>query len=353
MRSLAEKLARNHSLDDAEFLALFASDAQDERLFALARQVREAVYGKAVFIRGLIELSNYCRNDCYYCGIRRGNRAVQRYRLDREQVLACCAQGYALGFRSFVLQGGEDPYFDDARLVDLVAGIKRRHPDCALTLSLGERSAESYRALFEAGADRYLLRHESADEAHYARLHPPAMRLSERLSCLRALKAIGYQVGAGFMVGSPHQRPEHLLRDLRFLEELRPAMIGIGPFLRHSDTPFRDFPDGDLRLSLRLLAILRLMFPQVLLPATTALGTLAADGRELGLRAGANVVMPNLSPPQLRGNYALYDNKLSTGAESAEGMRALKERIAALGYHIVTDRGDAPGYGARAATAED
>lgn len=341
MSELITKLKDTHDLTDTELLELLETDRYDTELRMAADQVRCAHYGRDVYIRGLIELTNYCKNNCLYCGIRRENRAAQRYRLTPEQILACCREGYALGYRTFVLQGGEDPWFTDERVCDIVASIRREFPECAITLSLGEKSYESYLAFFEAGANRYLLRHESADAVHYSRLHPSELTFAERRRCLFDLKKIGYQVGAGFMVGSPYQKTEHLISDLRFLQELQPDMIGIGPFLSHKDTPFRDFANGDLKLTLRLLGILRLLFPKVLLPATTALGTLHPQGRELGLQTGANVVMPNLSPTDVRKLYALYDNKLSTGAESAQSLQELKERVCAAGYQVVTARGDA------------
>ena len=294
-----------------------------------------------MYIRGLIEFTNYCKHDCLYCGIRRSNRCAERYRLTKEEILECCKEGYALGFRTFVLQGGEDPYFTDERLCDIVASIRKGYPDCAITLSVGEKSRESYQSYFDAGADRYLLRHETATPEHYSRLHPSELTFAQRRKCLFDLKEIGFQVGAGFMVGSPYQTTEHIIADLRFLQELKPDMIGIGPFLSHKDTPLRDYPNGELELVLRILGILRLMHPKVLLPATTALGTMHPQGRELGLQTGANVVMPNLSPQSVRKKYMLYDNKISTGEESAQSVRNLTEKVASVGFRVVTARGDA------------
>ncbi len=343
MKSIIEKLARTGDLTDAEF-ALLLGDLTPENaefLYAAAREVREREYGKAVYLRGLIEFTNYCRNNCYYCGIRCGNANAQRYRLTEEQILSCCEQGYGLGFRTFVLQGGEDPYYTDERMVPLVAEIRRRFPDCAITLSIGERSRESYQALYDAGADRYLLRHETANEQHYAVLHPPELSIRNRKECLFTLREIGYQIGAGMMVGAPGQTTEYLIEDLRFLQELVPHMIGIGPFLPHQDTPFRDRPRGSYQLTLQLLSILRLMFPKVLLPATTALGTIHPLGREKGILAGANVVMPNLSPTNVRGKYLLYDGKICTGDEAAECHGCMEKRMERIGYQVVTDRGDA------------
>ena len=307
---------------------------------ALADTARRAVYGDAVFIRGLIEISNICKNDCYYCGIRCSNTACERYRLTDEQILECCEQGYTLGFRTFVLHGGEDPAFSAERLCPLVAAIKQAHPDCAVTISLGERSRESYARLKAAGADRYLLRHETADRTHYERLHPASMSYDERFRCLRDLRECGFQVGCGFMVGSPEQTVDTLAQDLLFVQEFQPEMCGIGPFIPHRDTPFGDQPSGSVELTCYLLSLIRLLHPTVLLPATTALGTAAQDGRERGILAGANVVMPNLSPEIAKANYQLYNNKLSTGAESAAEVEKLRERMAAIGYTVVTARGD-------------
>jgi biotin synthase len=341
MDGLVEKLRQNKDLPDDELAFLLETDAFDGALFAAAAAVRRQVYGTDVYIRGLIEFSNHCRNNCLYCGIRRDNAGAVRYRLSGEEILACCDAGYALGFRTFVLQSGEDPHYTDDLVCSIVAAIKKKYGDCAVPLSLGERSRESYRAFFEAGADRYLLRHETADAEHYGRLHPQGMSLENRKNCLRNLKEIGYQTGSGFMVGSPWQTTFHLVRDIRFLQELNPAMIGIGPYITHQGTPFRGFPSGSLALCLRVLAVLRLLFPPALIPATTALGTVAPDGRERGLLAGANVVMPNLSPVKVRKLYDLYDNKICTGEEAAECRECLERRVRAAGYRIVVHRGDA------------
>ncbi|MDE5564023.1 MAG: [FeFe] hydrogenase H-cluster radical SAM maturase HydE [Oscillospiraceae bacterium] len=344
MSTLIEKLRTAQNLTDAEFRTLLTTDQYDTALREAANEVRTAQYGTDVYLRGLIEFTNYCKNDCLYCGIRRSNTAASRYRLTKEDILACCEEGYDLGYRTFVLQGGEDPYFTDERICDIVSAIRCAYSDCAITLSIGEKSHDSYQAYFDAGADRYLLRHETADAVHYSRLHPDEMHLENRKRCLFDLKAIGYQVGAGFMVGSPYQTVDCLIEDIRFLQELQPDMIGIGPFLPHSDTPFRSEPSGDMQLVLRLLGIMRLVFPTVLLPSTTALGTIHPQGRELGLQMGANVVMPNLSPVSVREKYMLYDNKICTGDESAQSRECLSRRVSSAGYRIVTDRGDAKSF---------
>ena len=347
MKDRIRRLEQDRDLPDRDLLDLIVmQDAEAEALLAQrAAAVRQQVYGRDVFIRGLIEFTNYCRNDCFYCGIRRSNACAQRYRLTREEILACCRAGYGLGFRTFVLQGGEDPFFTTERLAELVRAIKRAYPDCAVTLSVGEKDRATYQAWFDAGADRYLLRHETADEGLYRRLHPEELSLQNRMRCLRDLKDIGYQVGCGFMVGAPFQTPEMLLKDLRFLQAFQPHMVGIGPFIPHRDTPFRDCPPGTAQMTLRLLAIIRLMLPHVLLPATTALGTVQSDGRQRGMGYGANVVMPNLSPLSVRKKYALYDNKISTGEEAAESVALLKKSMAAAGYRVVTARGDWKGGG--------
>ena len=334
-----EKLIGKQPLTDEELAVLLNAADYDDRLFAEADLVRRQVYGDTVFVRGLIEFTNYCKNDCYYCGIRSGNSHADRYRLTEEEILSCCREGYALGFRTFVLQGGEDLYFTTERICSLVAAIHAAFPDCAITLSIGEKTREDYQAYFDAGARRYLLRHETADPAHYEKLHPASMSLANRKRCLYDLKEIGYQVGAGFMVGSPYQTTAQLICDIRFLQALSPDMIGIGPYISHAQTPFAGQPNGSLALTLRLLAILRLL-PYALLPATTALGTIAPNGRELGLKAGANVVMPNLSPVRVRKKYELYENKICTGEESAQCRTCLEQRVKAAGYHIVTDIGD-------------
>ena len=338
---LIEKLNNTHSLNKDEALQLIKQGAQHKNLlFALAQQAAQKSFGRQIFVRGLIEFTNYCKNDCYYCGIRRSNKNAARYRLTQEEILECCRAGYGLGFRTFVLQGGEDYFYSDEDIAAIVRAIKAQHPDCAVTLSIGERSRKTYALWKQTGADRYLLRHETADFAHYAKLHPAELSAKNRQNCLYTLKELGYQAGAGFMVGSPYQTAENLADDLMFLQKLRPQMIGIGPFIPHHDTPFKDEPAGSVELTLVLLAVLRLLFPHVLLPATMALGTLATGGRLLGIKAGANVIMPNLSPQNVRGKYLLYDNKLHTGAEAAEALNELQREVASIGYRIVSARGD-------------
>lgn len=342
LQTLVDKLEAQNSLNREEWIQLIERRTPKlaQYIFEKARKIRQAYYGTDVYIRGLIEFTNYCKNDCYYCGIRRSNSRAHRYRLSEEQILRCCHQGYTLGFRTFVLQGGEDGYFTDERMVNLVKEIRKNYPDCAITLSIGERSYDSYLALFEAGADRYLLRHETWDEEHYRLLHPPALSAKHRQQCLWDLKKIGYQVGTGYMVGSPFQTAENLADDMLFLEKLNPQMVGIGPFIPHHDTPFKDQAAGTLELTLYMLGLIRLMLPKVLLPATTALGTIDEKGRELGILAGANVVMPNLSPENVRKDYLLYDNKICTGSEAAECRMDLENRMHAIGYQVVCHRGD-------------
>lgn len=342
MTDLAEKLYQTGNLNDGELKQLIETDNQDtaEVLRQRADETRQKYYGKKVFLRGLIEISSYCKNDCLYCGIRRSNKSAERYRLDYDNILACAENGYKLGFRTFVMQGGEDAYFTDNYMCSIISELRKKYPDCAITLSLGERSYESYKRMKEAGADRYLLRHESADNDLYRRLHSSEMSLENRKQCLYNLKELGYQVGAGFMVGVPFQTTENLISDIRFLQDLQPQMIGIGPFIPHKDTVFADEKSGTLKLTLRLLGILRLMFPKVLLPATTALGTISPTGRELGLKTGCNVVMPNLSPVNVRKKYDLYDNKICTGEESAECRVCLQKRIESAGYEVADERGD-------------
>ena len=338
VREVKEK--QNIDKTQLEILLGQASEEDVSFLYKQAREVADSIYGKRVFKRGLIEFTNYCKNDCYYCGIRRSNANAERYRLEKDMILDCCTKGYELGYRTFVLQGGEDGYFTDERICGIVSSIRERYPDCAITLSIGEKSKESYQKYFDAGADRYLLRHETANDAHYGKLHPSELKLSNRKQCLYDLKEIGYQVGCGFMVGSPYQTMETLYEDLMFIKELEPHMVGIGPFIPQQDTPFAKEKAGTLEMTLRLLAIIRLIHPHVLLPATTALGTIHERGRELGILAGANVVMPNLSPSDVREKYKLYDNKACTGDEAAEGDANLCLRMAQIGYELVSDRGD-------------
>lgn len=342
MMELIEKLVAAHSLslEEYQYLIDHRTEHSGKILAEYAGNVSRRIYGNEVYIRGLIEISNICRNDCLYCGIRRSNGHCQRYRLEPEEILTCCQEGYTLGFRTFVLQGGEDGYYTDDRLCGLLRRIKSQYPDCAVTLSLGQRSRESYQRLYDAGADRYLLRHETADKAHYETLHPGDMSFDERMECLRNLKEIGYQVGCGFMVGSPGQTSATLAADLKFIEEFQPHMCGIGPFVPHRDTVFAAEPAGTVELTTYLLSIVRLICPNILLPATTALGTIDPVGREKGILCGANVVMPNLSPTAVRKKYNLYDNKVTDGAESAQCRQELAERMDAIGYTIVTARGD-------------
>ena len=331
---------KNFDFTDNELLDILGTDKYDTELLKKADAVRREIYGNEVYIRGLIEFTNYCKNNCFYCGIRSGNKSARRYRLSHDEILACCKEGYSLGFRTFVLQGGEDTYYTDKMICEIVSDIKSLYPDCAVTLSIGEKSYESYKAFFDAGANRYLLRHETADETHYSKLHPHEMSLKNRKECLFNLKEIGYQVGSGFMVGSPFQTLENIVCDLYFLQELDPDMIGIGPYITHAQTPFKDYKNGSLDLTLRLVSILRLMFPHALIPSTTALGTIAPNGRELGLKAGANVVMPNLSPVSVRKLYDLYENKICTGEEAAQCRGCLQRRVESAGYKIVTDVGN-------------
>lgn len=341
-RDILSKIEQEQMISREELEELLMTTDQEliEELYRRARATAGKYYGKEIYLRGLIEFTNYCKNNCYYCGIRCGNEKAQRYRLTVDQILSCCESGWELGFRTFVLQGGEDPYFTDEKIVDIVKKIRNSYPDCAITLSIGEKTKESYRLYKEAGADRYLLRHETANEDHYRHLHPEQMSLANRKQCLRNLKELGYQTGAGFMVGAPGQTLECLAEDLIFLKELNPEMVGIGPFIPHHDTKFADEPAGSVELTLFLLSVLRIILPKCLLPATTALGTADPKGREKGLLAGANVVMPNLSPVKDRKKYELYDNKICTGDEAAECRVCLKNRVKSVGFELVEDRGD-------------
>lgn len=342
MKKLIDKLEQNRILSKEEFVFLIENENEEtaEYLFKKAVKVRQKYYGNDVYIRGLIEFTNYCKNDCLYCGIRRSNKNAERYRLSKGDILYCCREGYSLGYRTFVLQGGEDPFFTPEKIADIVKSIKNEYPDCAVTLSVGEHPREVYKLWREAGADRYLLRHETADREHYKKLHPPQMMFKNRRRCLYDLKKLGYQTGCGFMVGSPGQTAESLAEDLLFIKELNPEMVGIGPFIPQHDTPFGKERAGTLELTLFMLGLIRLMIPNVLLPATTALGTIDPNGRELGILAGANVCMPNLSPLDVRKKYSLYDNKICTGDESAQCRSCLESRMEEIGYKIAVNRGD-------------
>ena len=339
---LIDTLRKNHTLTDDEFRRLYEERTPDTNMYlhAQADAVRREVYGNKVYLRGLIEISNICKNDCYYCGIRRSNKEVMRYRLTFDDLMECCQHGYKLGFRTFVMQGGEDAFFTDEVLVEWLQILSKEFPDCALTLSVGERSKESYEKLFQAGADRYLLRHETATTSHYSQLHPEEMSLENRLQCLSNLKNIGFQTGCGIMVGSPGQTWSHLLADIRYMEALNPQMVGLGPYVPAKNTPFENESTGSLEDTLWMLSVVRLILPKVLLPSTTALATISPEGREAGLKAGANVLMPNLSPLSVRKKYSLYDNKATLDGEAAENIAALSVWLREIGYEAVTDRGD-------------
>lgn len=339
---LIDKLEKDKILTKEEFIYIIDNhnEESDAYLFEKSRKARERVYGKDVYIRGLIEFTNICKNNCYYCGIRAGATKASRYRLTKEEILECCDTGYRLGFRTFVLQGGEDLGYQDEDICEIVRAIKDRYRDVAITLSIGEKERSSYKAYYDAGATRYLLRHETASKSHYEKLHPDNMSFDNRMRCLKDLKDIGYQVGCGFMVGSPYQTSENLAEDLLFIADFKPHMVGIGPFISHHDTPFADKRSGTLSETLTLLGLIRLINNNVLLPATTALGTINENGRELGILAGSNVVMPNLSPKNVREKYLLYDNKICTGDEAAESVKSLAKRVENIGYKIVVDRGD-------------
>ena len=342
MKTIVDKLCQEHTLNAEEYRSLLLCQDTETNAYLQqkAQQTTLARFGNAVFIRGLIEISNRCRNNCLYCGIRKSNTMVSRYSLSRETILSCCREGYALGFRTFVLQGGEDISQTDNWVTETVASIRQEFPDCAITLSLGEKSKEAYQRFFDAGANRYLLRHETFNETHYRNLHPSEMSQTYRLNCLQSLKDIGYQTGTGIMVGSPGQTIDHLLEDILFIEHFQPEMIGVGPFIPHAETPFANEQAGNIELTLKLLSIFRLMHPSALIPATTALASLSPDGRERGILAGANVVMPNLSPSSVREKYTLYNNKVAFGSEAAEGLKLLEKQLNKIGYTISRERGD-------------
>lgn len=342
LRSLLEKLDSGVKLYREEFACLMSAEPSVLNAVAsdMAGDIARRTFGRRVFLRGLIEISSFCKNDCLYCGLRASNKDAQRYRLSREEILERCEAGYELGLRTFVLQGGEDLALTDEWVADVVREIKKRFAGVAVTLSLGERDKVSYRRFKDAGADRYLLRHETYNADHYARLHPQTMSRDARVACLHTLKRLGFQTGAGMMIGSPGQTPATLADDLMFLQELRPEMVGIGPFIPAHGTPFEHEPKGSVERTLSLISVVRIMFPRANIPATTALVTLDAKGREKGIMAGANVLMPNISPKEQRAKYSIYDNKANTGLESIEGLEELKERLAAIGYTVDWGRGD-------------
>ena len=341
-KNLIDKLNENKLLAFDEWKTLIGTYTDEDRAYAadIARRIVLNKFGNKIYFRGIVEFTNICKNDCLYCGIRRSNKCVSRYRLTKDDILACCSTGYELGYRTFVLQGGEDLYFNDDRMVDIISAIHNQFPDCAVTLSIGERSNESYQRLYDAGASRYLLRHETADETHYGKLHPSDLSWKHRIQCLYDLKEIGYQTGCGMMVGSPYQTDECLAKDMLFMSEFKPHMIGIGPFIPHKDTPFKEFPAGSTETTLFLLSLCRIALPDVLLPSTTALGTVQGNGRQLGVLAGANVVMPNLSPMEVRKKYLLYDNKVGTNDDAKDGIQKLKNQMEEIGYEMVIGKGD-------------
>ncbi|WP_455684759.1 [FeFe] hydrogenase H-cluster radical SAM maturase HydE [Thomasclavelia sp.] len=339
---LIDKLNYSGELKFNEFKQLLSTYDQKDFDYAkkLAAKITKQIFGNKIYIRGLIEISSYCKNDCYYCGLRRSNLKAMRYRLSKEEILLSCKEGYRLGFRTFVLQGGEDLYYQDELMVDIIKSIRQLYPDCAITLSLGEKSKETYQKYYDAGADRYLLRHETYNKDHYYMLHPHDMSFKKRIECLHDLKEIGFQTGCGFMVGSYQQTIDHIVNDLLFIKELKPEMVGIGPYLVHHDTPFKDLKNGNLKQTLFILSIIRIMTKDVLLPATTALATLDPNGRIKGIKHGCNVVMPNLSPQEVRKKYLLYDNKAATGQEASEGLKKLVDTLKDEGYEVVYQRGD-------------
>lgn len=344
-RELIDKLNGTKNLSMDEWKILFETFTDEDRNYAAetARKISVGKFGKKIYFRGIVEFTNICKNDCLYCGIRSSNKCASRYRLSKDDILASCKEGYELGFRTFVLQGGEDPYFTDEIMTNIVRSIRKEYPDCAISLSIGERSAESYKKLFDAGANRYLLRHETADELHYSKLHPPELTLKNRIRCLNDLKKIGYQTGCGCMAGSPYQTAECLAKDMIFMHEFKPEMIGIGPFIPHKDTPFANFEPGSPYLALFMLSLCRIMMPDVLLPATTALGTLLPNGAQLGIMAGANVIMPNLSPLAVRKKYLLYDNKAGIDLDAESGIKKVRNQVEEIGYEMVIGRGDFKG----------
>ena len=339
---LIDKLKKENTLSGDEWFSLLTSFTEEDRLYAAkaAREVTDSIYGKDIYIRGIVEFSNICKNDCYYCGLRAGNSNLERYRLSEDEIYECCKEGYEYGFRTFVLQSGEDLHYDTETICRIISRIKNDYPECAITLSIGEKSYEEYKAYKEAGADRYLLRHETANKAHYERLHPENMSWDNRIRCLHDLKELGFQTGCGIMIGSPYQTTECIVDDMLFMADFKPEMIGLGPFLPHSDTPFKDEPKGSYELTLFLISLCRLMLPHALIPATTALGTIKPLGREEGVQAGANVIMPNLSPVAVRKKYMLYDNKICTGDSSSECRGCIEKRMEAIGYNVVISRGD-------------
>ena len=341
-KQIIQKLKEERKLSHNEWVQIIETFTEDDAAFAAdtAREIAVSRFGKKVFFRGIVEYSNICKCDCLYCGIRKSNCKVDRYRLSKEDILECCREGYESGFRTFVLQGGEDGYFTDERLVDIVKTIRESYPDCAITLSVGERSYESYKLLKQAGADRFLRRHESADNGLYSQWHPSGQTLENRKRCLYDLKRLGYQTGCGFMVGAPFQTADHLATDMEFLTEFQPEMVGIGPFIPHCDTPFGIYSAGSVELTLFLLSLTRILLPDALLPATTALGTVRGDGRKLGVLAGCNVVMPNLSPFSVRKKYMLYNDKAGTGDDAKAGVEKLSRQMSEIGYEVVSERGD-------------
>lgn len=344
-RELIDKLNEDKKLNLYQWEQLLGTFKEEDQKYAanMARNISLEKFGNKIFFRGIVEFTNVCKNNCKYCGIRRGNKEVSRYRLNKEEILKCCEEGYKYGYRTFVLQGGEDNYYSDEMMEDIISSIHKKYPDCAITLSIGEKERESYEKFYKAGATRFLLRHETADEKHYEKLHTDELSWEHRMNCLKNLKDIGYQTGCGFMVGSPYQSISNIAKDMIFIEKFKPQMIGIGPFIAHKDTPFKDFPCGSAKMTLFILSLCRIMLPDVLLPATTALSTVRDDGRQLGVLSGANVIMPNLSPIEVRKKYMLYDNKAITGDDAGENLKLIQGNMNEIGYEVIIDKGDYKG----------
>lgn len=331
MKKLIEKASTLHRLEREELIALLEDENCNQNLFEAADSVRKNFVGDEIHLRGLIEFSNICKNNCCYCGLRRDNRKISRYRLENAEILELAAHGAAMGLKTIVLQSGEDAYYGCERLCEIIRGIKRLN--VALTLSIGEKSLEDYQAYHAAGADRFLLRIETTDRTLYER-HDPEMSWEARRQCLTDLRRAGLEVGSGCLVGLPGQTVASLADDILFFKEIEADMIGIGPFIPHPDTPLGDASGGRLETALKVMALTRLLLPDINIPATTAMETLAQDGQIRALKAGANVIMPNITLTDYRRYYELYPGKSATGYTPDESLKKVVAKIESIGRKV-------------------
>lgn len=338
MQKILDRVVQTHVLSKEEIVKLLGEDKWEEALFAAADKVRHDYVGDEVHLRGLIEFSNICKNNCLYCGLRCDNQIVKRYRMSPDEIVSLATRAVKeYGFKTIVMQSGEDLWFTPERLQPIIAAIKKL--DVAITLSIGEKSFAEYEAYKKAGADRYLIRIETTDKDLYHRLNPN-MHWEERKRCLLDLGRLDYEVGSGIMVGLPGQSLESIAEDLLFFKELKIDMAGIGPFIPHPDTPLKDEKGKEFHLSLRTMALMRLLLPDINIPATTAMETLHPDGRIIALKCGANVIMPNVTEGEYRQLYQLYPGKAGVNETPLHSKTSIGAKIEAIGRKIGTGYGN-------------